>query len=377
MIVDIHGDCDPRFSPILDAFAQNFADGLELGASLAMTWRGRIVAELWAGFADVERTRPWEKDTLCAVASTTKLIMMIAAAIVIDRGLLDLNVPVARYWPEFAEGGKDKVTVRQALTHQAGVPGFAVPLTDDEVCDWGRATARLAAEPHWFNGEPEICYHFHTYGYLIGELIRRVDGRRPRQFIRDEICAPMDAEFLLGLTPDVKSRVARLNLPPTWFQGEGIQPRLVNSIDMNTGGRWQRLTAEMPSGNGFSNGRGIALACAILAHGGVADGPRLLSPATIALAGQEHSYGRDLVIGMIRRGLGFGLDIKEFPAPTPTSMHWGGYGGSQGVMDPASGVSFGYTPNNWRMPETPDGQYAIDPRIGRFFKAIREISAAL
>jgi CubicO group peptidase (beta-lactamase class C family) len=377
MSTEIHGFCDPQFTPFRDAFAANFDAGLELGASLGVTWRGRLVADLWAGYADVEQTRPWEKDTIVAVASTTKIMVMIAALMVIERGLLDLDAPVARYWPEFAQGGKAAVTVRDALTHQGGVPGFDVPISDDELCDWARATARLAAEPHWFGGERQICYHFHTYGFLIGELIRRVDGRGPRQFLTEEIFSKVGADFLIGLTQESIPKIAQLKIPADAFHGEGLLERMINSIDMSTTRSWQRLSAEQPGGNGYSNGRGIALAGAIVANGGLADGERLLSPATIALAGQEHAYGRDPYVGMVRYGLGFGIDHADYPAATPTAMHWGGFGGSGCVMDPASRLSLGYAPNNWVVPALPDGQLTVDRRLVRLFDAFREVAAVL
>ena len=377
MTTKIHGFCDPQFVPFRDAFAANFADGLELGASFGVTWRGRLVADLWAGHADLKRTRPWQEDTLVPVASTTKIMVMIAAAMVIERGLLDLDTPVARYWPEFAQGGKAAVTVRDALTHQAGVPGFDVPISDDELCDWTKATARLAAEPHWFGGERKICYHFHTYGLLVGELIRRVDGRGPRQFLQEEIFAKVGADFLIGLTPDATNRIAQLKLPADAFQGEGMLKRMIDSADMSTLDSWERLAAELPSGNGYTNGRGIALAGAIIANGGLADGERLLSPAMIALAGQEHAYGHDLYLGMVRFGLGFAIDHADFPAAVPSAMHWGGYGGSGCVMDPASGLAMGYAPNNWTVPELPEGQLALDGRLVRFYDAFRAVAAVL
>jgi CubicO group peptidase (beta-lactamase class C family) len=377
MTTEIHGFCEPRFTPLRDAFAANFEAGLELGASFAATWRGQLVVDLWAGYADPEQTRLWEKDTLVPVASTTKVMIMIAAAMAIERGLLDLDEPVARYWPEFAQGGKAAVTVRDALTHQGGVPGFAIQISDDELCDWMTATARIAAEPHWFGGERRICYHFHTYGLLVGELIRRVDGRGPRQFLTEEIFAKVGAEFLIGLTPEVISRIALLKMPAGAFQGEGILERMINSIDMSTMTSWQRLSAELPGGNGYTNGRGIALAGAVVANGGVADGERLLSPETIALAGQEHAYGPDPYLGMVRFGLGFGIDHPDFPAAVPTGMHWGGYGGSACMMDPVSGISTGYAPNNWTVPDVPEGQFALDPRQAAFFKAFREVATAL
>lgn len=377
MSTEIHGFCEPQFTPFRDAFEANFADGLELGASLGVTWRGKLVADLWAGFADPERTRPWEKDTIVAVASTTKITLMIGAAMLIERGLLDLDAPVVRYWPEFAQGGKATVTVRDALTHQAGVPGFDVQISDDELCDWTRATARVAAEPHWFGGERKICYHFSTYGFVVGELIRRVDGRGPRQFLTEEIFSKVGADFLLGLIPEAVNRVAQLNIPGNAFQGEGILKRMIDSVDMSTAHTWQRLSSENPGGNGFSNGRSIALAGAIIANGGLTDGECLLSPATIALAGREHAYGSDPYLGTLRLGLGFGIDSAEYPAPTPTSMHWGGYGGSGCVMDPVSRMSFGYAPNNWNVPEVADGQLGPGPRLAGFYNAIKEVAAAL
>lgn len=377
MRTEIHGFCDPLFSPFRDVFEANFDAGLELGASLGVTWHGRLVVDLWSGFADVEATRPWEKGTIVAVASTTKIMLMIAALMVIERGLLDLDAPVARYWPEYAQGGKAAVTVRDALTHQGGVPGFDVQIADEDLCDWTRATARLAAEPHWFDGERRICYHFHTYGLLIGELIRRVDGRRPRQFLQEEIFSKVGADFLIGLTPDATSRIAELKMPDGAFEGDGILERMINSVDMTTMRTWPRLSAELPSGNGYTNGRSIALAGAIIANGGLADGKRLLLPATIALAGQEHAYGPDPYLGMLRLGLGFGIDSAEFPAAVPTAMHWGGYGGSGCIMDPLSGISCGYAPNNWSVPDLADGQLAYDARISGVAAAFAEVVAGL
>lgn len=377
MSTEIHGFCEPQFTPFRDAFAANFADGLELGASLGITWRGRMVADLWAGFADPECTRPWQQDTIVAVASTTKIIAMIGAAIVLERGLLDLDAPVAQYWPEFAQGGKAKVTVRDALTHQAGVPGFDVQISDDELCDWTRATARLAAEPHWFGGQQQICYHFHTYGLLVGELIRRVDGRGPKQFLTEEVFSKVGADFLIGLTPEAMHRVALRKMPADAWQGEGILKRMIDSVDMKSVGTWRRQAFEDPSSNGYANGRSIALAGTIIANGGLADAAPVLSPATIALAGQQHAYGHDPYLGMVRLGLGFGIDSAEFPAATPTAMHWGGYGGSGCMMDPACGLSVGYAPNNWTVPDVPDGQLALDRRLVGLFDAFKAVAAGL
>ncbi len=304
-------------------------------------------------------------------------MLMIGALIAVDRGLLDLDAPVARYWPEFAQGRKDAVTVRDALTHQAGVPGFEVPLSNAELCDWATVTARLAAEPHWFGGERRICYHFHTYGFLIGELIRRVDGRRPRQFLTEELFDKVGAEFLIGLSSDALPRVAMPAWPADAFHFSGIVEKLVNSIDMVDHTSWERLSLENAGGNGYANGRAIARVCAIVANGGELGGVRFLSPEAIALAGVEHAYGQCPYIGRMRLGFGFGIDSKEFPAPTPTTMHWGGFGGSVGLMDPQSGVSAGYAPNNWVVPDVSSGQLAIDARPLRLLQALGELMRSL
>lgn len=381
MTLDVHGFCEERFLPLRDTFAANFESGLEIGASFAATQHGRVVADMWAGFADPKRTRPWQADTIVPVKSTTKLMMMIAALIVIDRGLLDLDAPVARYWPAFAQGGKAAVTVRDALTHQAGVPGFEVQMTHAEVCDWDIAVARVAAEPHWFGGERRICYHAQTYGFLLGELIRRVDGRRPRQFLREEIFDKLGADFQLGLTsPDERLRMARVALLPGALDPAGAAGKILNAIDTRQAFSWERIVAEQPSDGGVGTARGVALAMAIVANGGELNGVRFMSPAMVALAGSEQAYGRCPYLGDLRLGLGFGLDSREFPAPSPTSLHWGGYGGSFALADPACAFSFGYAPNNWITPPADSTQIdfeAWDPRLRRLFDTLRGLLPTL
>jgi CubicO group peptidase (beta-lactamase class C family) len=187
MTVEISGFCDARFEPMGDAFKANFDDGHELGASLALTHRGKAVVDLWAGWADVDRKKPWKKDTIVQVFSTTKIMLIMSVLTLVDRGKLKLGLPVGHYWPEFAQGGKDKVTVRDFLTHQGGVPAFVPPVTFEDMHHWRRMTAHIAAQPHRFEGRKVLCYHPVTYGYVLGELIRRVAGRMPSRFFRQEI----------------------------------------------------------------------------------------------------------------------------------------------------------------------------------------------
>lgn len=374
MATDIHGHCDEGFRPFKDAFRANFDDEQEVGASLAVTHRGKLVVDLWGGFADAQRTKPWQEDTIVSVASTTKIMLMIAALVAIDRRILDINQTVAHYWPEFAQGGKGAVTVHDALTHQAGVPGLDPPMSGADACDWTAATARIAAEPHWFNGERRICYHALTYGFLNGEIIRRADGRGPRQFITEEVFAKTGSDFLVGLpSPDTLQRMAIPVMPLNPFNMGGIGEKLLNSIDRSNPFAWEKLSAENPGSGGFGNGRSIALACGMVGNNGVWNGQRILSEEIIALAGCEQACGIDPYIGKVRMGLGFGIDSVEYPAPTPTSMHWGGFGGSLGVMDPKRGVSLGYAPNNWRAPKSEGGRMLIDPRLGNLRRACTEV----
>lgn len=378
MSVEIHGHCDERFLPFRDAFRANFDAGLDIGSSLAVTHRGKIVVDLWGGYADAGRTIPWQENTIVPVASTTKIILNIGVLVALDHGLLDLDQRVAHYWPEFAQGGKEAVTVRDALTHQAGVPGLDPQMTNAEAIDWQAATGRVAAEPHWFGGERRICYHAQTYGFLIGELLRRADGRRPRQFLTEEVLTKVGADFLLGLTSyDELQRIARPAMPPQGFNLGGVAEKLLNSIDPTGAFSWERACADNPGGNGFGNGRSIALACGIVGNNGVWEGQRILSPEIIALAGTEQVYGPDPYVGMIRWGIGFALDSKEFPAPTPSSMHWGGFGGSWGLADPRTGISIGCAPNNWVVPEGANDQIKLDERLHRLIEACAKLTPSL
>ncbi len=375
--MEIQGFCNDRFLPLKDAFRENFDAGLELGASLALTHRGKLVVDLWAGFANPEKSRPGQEDTIVYVASTTKMMVTIATLMLIDRGLLDLDAPVARYWPEFAQGGKAAVTVRDALTHQAGVPGFDPPVAYDALHDWTGITAHLAAEAHWFEGRRVICYHALTYGFVLGELIRRADGRRPAQFFREEIARPLGADFQIGLTS--KSDLERVAVPqdvnPPAF-AEGLAERVMNCVGPVDWTSWARLSADIPSTNGFGNGRSIAKVCAIMAMGGELNGQRFMSAKLVDQAATEQAYGQCALMGWIRLGLGFGLHADFFPAPSPSCFHWGGYGGSWGLMDPKTGISLGYAPSNLTNDVT-DESIGLDPRLNRFSVALAPLLAEL
>lgn len=370
MSTEIHGFCDERFHPLRDTFSKNFDDGLEVGASLAVTHQGKTVVDLWAGYADWNETQPWLHDTIVPVMSTTKIPMTLSFLMLIDRGLVELDAPIARYWSEFAAGGKAHVTVRDALTHSAGVPGFDPPVRFEDQVDWDRMTANIARQAHWFGGQRVVFYHGQTYGFILGEIMRRVDGRKPSQFFREEIAQKAGIDFQMCLrAQDDCRRLARDDFAVPPVDVEAADPLVARFnrglvIEGEPFWTWACRSADMPSSNGFGNGRSIARVCAIAAMGGELDGVRYLSEKTIAQASSEQIYAKDPYLGgWVRLGLGFGLNSNEFRAPSPTAFHWGGMGGSFGIMDPGNRISCGYAMNN-----LVDG--AFDRRSRRLWRSL-------
>jgi CubicO group peptidase (beta-lactamase class C family) len=380
MTVEIHGFCDERVAPLRDAFAANFADGLDLGASLAFVQHGKPLLDVWAGWANLRRTRPWTRETIGPLASTTKIATALCLLMVIDRGLVDLDATVATYWPEFAQDGKERVTVREALSHQAGVPGFDSQITRAAYRDWAAVTAHLAAEPHWFNGESVLCYHASTSGLVLGEILRRVDGRPPARFFDEEVARPAGIDFQIGLRAENErvraSRWYALAAAPPAQHDNPLAERIMTGVEASRDlaadlGSWEAQRAGDPSSGGYATGLGIARLAAIFANGGELDGVRYLSKALVDEATREQAVGEDPLFGELHMGFGFGLDCQTFPAPTATSFHWGGNGGSLIVGDQASGASFGYVTNNF---------IAFDQeetRFGRLWGALSEVMKQL
>ena len=383
MSIGINGFCDERFEALRDAFIANYDEGLEIGSSLGVTHRGKLVVDLWAGYADQERTRPWERDTIVNVMSTTKVVTATAFLLLIDRGLVELDAPVAAYWPEFAAGGKEHVSVRDALSHQAGVPGLAEPMPWLGQLDWNAVTARIAAEPHWFGGKRRVCYHTNTYGYLLGEIMRRVDGRKPSQFLREEIADKLDADFQIGLqSKSDAARAAGIKMPSLAGPAPGADPelaRLAMRISATFAppypglNSWEFQSSGNPAGGGFGNGCSIAKVCSILGAGGEIDGVHYLSREIVAEAGKEQGFGVSPFIGKVSFGLGFALHSPYYPAPSPTTMQWGGVGGSWALVDPRAGISLGYAPNNFAL--APPGEE--QPRLKRLGAALSPLLQTL
>jgi CubicO group peptidase (beta-lactamase class C family) len=378
LLGQVHGFCDERFEPLAALFRANQDQGVDEGASLAATLGGELVVDLWAGTSDRTKTRPWEKDTLVHVFSTSKVMVNIAVLMVYDRGLLDLDAPVADYWPEFAQNGKGTITARHVLVHRSGLPRFGRSIGFEEAHDWDTMIDVLErAEP---SSEPgtETYYHAMTYGFILGEVVRRVSGLPFEEFFRQEIAGPLGADFHFGVaSPADQARVANLWYPdPTTTPDEADDPAMTEVEQ----GDWvvpSRMAAVLPSASGIGNGRSIARIGAVMAMGGELDGRRYLSRATVEEAGTEQSFEEDRLLGWCRYGLGFGLDSEYFRASTPTSMHWGGFGGSLATMDPATGMSVGFAPNRLLLEETPDGMPMTQDRLAKLIRTIGDVSRML
>jgi CubicO group peptidase (beta-lactamase class C family) len=381
--IGIQGECDERFAAVRETFERGFETGDELGASVCVTVEGETVVDLWGGFADSARTRPWGRDTLANVYSTTKGMTAICALRLVDEGLLDLDAPVARYWPEFAAAGKGDLPVRHLLTHRAGLAAVRKPLALDALYDWDTMTKALAEEEPWWEPGTRHGYHALTYGYLVGELVRRITGRSLGTYFREEVAEPLGLDIHIGLPEEHDARVAELVQGPI-HAGEGpnlfeliaAQPEsligkafanpLLHPLAPNTRA-WR--AAEIPAANAHATAASLARVYAALSLSGELDGVRVLSKGTIEEARTEHSYGMDAVLPLVTRfGLGFGMPTEEEPlGPNPRVFGHAGMGGSYGQADPESRMSFGYTMNLMHM-----GLWLVDPRPRRLLAAVYE-----
>lgn len=373
----ISGSSVPCFKPVRDVFARGFRDGEELGAALSVVVDGQTVLDLWAGYADPGRSRPWHRDTIVNLYSTTKAMTALCAHRLAERGELDLDRPVADYWPEFSAHGKGGIPVRWLLSHRAGLPAVREPLPPEALYDWEAMTAALAAETPWWTPGEAHGYHAVTYGWLVGEVVRRVSGRTPGRLFREEIAGPLAADLAIGLDARDLGRVADMTAlqPPSelaeaFAQGGESLLMLAFMNPMGTGDRNDAAyrTAEIPAINGHGNARALARIYAALARGGELEGVRLLGPDAIERLREEQSRGHDRVLGVDTRfGLGFLLPLSSPEArfgPSPCAFGHPGAGGSVGFADPDARLGFGYTPN--RMGDT----VLLDPRAIALIDAV-------
>jgi CubicO group peptidase (beta-lactamase class C family) len=377
---EIHGNCATRFARVREAFAELFADPSEVGGAVAIQLDGRFAVDLWAGHADAARSRPWERDTLVNVFSTTKGMTALCAHRLVDRGSLDLDAPAARYWPEFARGGKAALPVRQLLNHSAGLPAIRRPLPPSALFEWEALTDALAEqEPFWEPGTRH-GYHALTFGWLVGELVRRVSGRSVGRFFQEEIAGPLGADVYIGTAPRLDHRVAEM-IPapppklgevdllleilknPTSVAARAFLNPLLPPDAINTT-QWRR--AEVPAANGHASARGLAQV-----YGAVAapehPATKVLHPEGVKRAGTEERSGLDLILldQFVRYGPGFMLGTPDEPlGPNAGAFGHSGAGGSLAFADPTAKLGFAYVMNQMQS-----GRYLIGPRANALVKA--------
>src|SRR5215471_4132321 len=355
------GTCSARFDPVRELFAAKLESGEDLGASLAVNIDGEMVVDLWGGWADEARTVPWGEDTITNVFSTTKCMTSLAALVLVDRGELDLDATVASYWPEFAANGKAGIKFRQFLSHTSGVSGWDQPITVEDLYDWEKSTALLAAQAPWWEPGTASGYHMLNYGHLIGEVIRRITGQRLGEFFAAHVAEPVGADFHIGLPPSEFHRVANVvpppvpsDPPPSPADAPQLDPNSVafktmTNPTMSTETTWTEgwRRADIGAGNGHGNARSVARLQSAVACSGVVDGVRLLSPKTIDRIFEVQFNGIDLVIGMhVRMGLGYVL------LPGGRLAFGGGTGGSVVIADVDRRITFAYVMNKM-MPGAP------------------------
>jgi CubicO group peptidase (beta-lactamase class C family) len=350
-MADIHGTCDERFEGVQAALGESLDNGSDVGASVAVYLDGEPVVDIWGGFVDPEHSAPWERDTLTNVWATTKTMTFVCALMLADRGELDFHAPVARYWPEFAAGGKERVEVRHLMSHTAGLSGWTEPLAAEELADSDRCTSLLAAQEPWWEPGTASGYHAVTQGYLIGEVVRRITGVSIGTWFAAEVAGPLGADFHIGL-PETEDHRVSFVIPPPPIDVTALNP---SEIALRTFSNpyldaalprqawWRR--AEIPAANGHGNARSVGAVQSVVAGRGQARGVRLLSERGCDVIFEEQANGTDLVLGVpIRFGMGYGLAGELMPIG-PRSCYWGGYGGSVVVIDQETGLTVAYMMN--------------------------------
>lgn len=365
----VSGTVDPRFAPVREAFEENFTSRGEIGAACCVVVEGRRVVDLWGGARSLDRRLDWEPDTLVNVFSIGKGVAAACVARLVGEGRLDLDSPVSAYWPEFAAAGKGAVTLRELCSHQAGLPAVRERLPEGAMLDHDQMATALAAERPWWEPGTAHGYHVNTFGFLVGEVVRRVTGTTLGRFLADEVAGPIGAEIAIGLPAPAHDTVAEFEWPlpaaaglpadgtteheqmlhhtywnPSGLSGAGV----VNTPE------WR--AAELPSTNGHASARGVARLYEALAAGGTVDGHRVVDAGALAACTAEQVDGDDLVLGRPSRfAVGFQLSQPERPlGPSGRGFGHFGAGGSVGFCDPETGVAFAYVMNQmgprWQNP---------------------------
>ena len=378
-MADVHGTCDGRFEAVQRELELCLDSGEELGASVALDLDGDVVIDMWGGYRDEARTQPWVADTITNVWSTTKTVTSLAALMLVDRGELDVDAPVVRYWPEFAAAGKEGVLVRHLLSHTSGVSGLDQPAVVEDLYDWDKSTARFASQAPWWEPGTASGYHALNFGHLIGEVVRRITGTSLKQFVAEEIAGPLGADFQIGAAPGDWARIAPVVPPPPLPFDLGALPPdsptvktmtgpLADASNANTA-EWRN--ADIGAANGHGNARSVARILSVISRGGEVDGVRLLRPDTIELIFREQANGIDVVLGVpLRFGIGYGLpqlDILPY-VPDDKICFWGGWGGSVIIMDVGRKMTISYMMN--KMGPGIVGSERSEKYVSAIYKAI-------
>lgn len=349
----VDGECTPAFEPLRDLLARHLAEGDDVGASVAVVHDGELVADLWGG--EARPGVPWTRDTVVQVWSVTKTMAALAVLVLVDRGDVDLDAPVASYWPAFAAQGKDDVRVRHLLGHTSGVPGWSRPVSVDDLMDLELSEQWLAEEAPWYEPGTASAYQILNHGHLLDGLVRGAVARPLADVLRDDVLAPLGAEFFLGVPEDALDRCADL-LPPasssidfaTMAPDHFLMRTIANpflTMPVVNGTVWRQSAVGAAGGHG--NARGIARAHAVVSHGGEVGGVRLLSPETVGRIFDVQADGVDLLLGVpLTWGTGFALPGASSPAvPNGRVCWWTGYGGAIVVNDLDRRTTLAYTPN--------------------------------
>lgn len=371
----IHGECEPGFEAVRDAFETNFTAEDEVGASVSVVIDGRKVVDLWGGWRERTMTRPWERDTIVCMMSVAKAVSATCLHMLVDRGQVELDAPVARYWPEFAQNGKEKVLVRHVLDHTAGLPILTDKLHPEAMFDHALMVAALARQaPLWEPGA-QAGYHVHNQGFLIDEIVRRVDGRTLPTFLREEVTGPLGIDYQFGLSLADQARCAEFiqATEGTIFAARNGDPakivsrawdQLPDPLDLNLR-QWREATITSASGHG--NARAVARLYGALARGGELDGVRLMSPATLERAiTEQHNMVEVMMERPYHQALGYLLTSEPivWMGRGPRSFGHHGVGGSIGLGDPDAKLGFAYAMNKMHM--RPDN----GPRARRLIEAV-------
>lgn len=384
----IKGYCDPKFQKVYDIFLDAITSGFETGASLAIEYQGEMIVNLWGGYQDAKKTKAWEEETLVNVFSVTKGVTATCISRLIDQGQLDPNKRVGHYWPEYSCNGKENTKVSDLLCHRASMFGFKDGIPSGSFQDWDKFTHALQIQPPYRKPGTSQGYHALTFGWLVGELIRRVDGRTVGSYFKEEIADPLNIDFHIGLAESEFGRCAdmlmlpmeNIKLPgeflkyvPNFFlpltlknfkaallsgdfkeafqEREGDDDNYINSHD------WR--LAEIPSANGHGTAKSLATLFGILSNGCERDGVSIMSEASLQLAITPHSSGPDSVLfgAPIKFGLGYelaqGIATVGNISPTLNNKMFGhaGVGGAVAFGDPEKGVGYGFICNQQHNPK--------------------------